>query len=70
MPIDEAAQAVPCDVEMLRTWLQQGHIQGRDSLGQRDRQITRSSSGIHIDVESLKRYCAKIGVQPSFGRKS
>ena len=68
LSIEEAAQAVPCSVQTLHEWLQQGHLTGRDSFGRRDRQITSQSTGIMISVESFKQYCAKIGVKPDFGK--
>ena len=67
--IKDAARAIPCDHETLRTWLQEGHITGRDSFGRRDRQITDHSTGIVITVDSLQRYCAEIGVKANFDRK-
>lgn len=69
IPIDAAAKAVPCSEDTLRKWLRQGHIQGRDSFGRRDRQITDVSTGIEIDVDSLRAYCGKIGITPNLGRR-
>lgn len=62
--IEDAAKAVPCDEQTLHRWLQQGHIHGHDNFGRRDRQITPQSAGIMIDVASLMRHCASIGVIP------
>ena len=68
--IEEAAEAIPCDVATLKVWLRKGYILGWDSFGRRNEQVTDSSTAIRLDTKSLGQHLAKIGIEPHQSLKS